>query len=94
MSALSTGQFKVVVSIEKQDEFMERAQAIVNRASIVFLLSALAIALAIASNSMADSTLLSSIARILLFAILVAGAWLFFSVHMHDWRMNKNKRNS
>jgi ubiquinone biosynthesis protein len=94
MSALSTGQFKVVVSIEKQDDFMERAQAIVNRASIVFLLSALAIALAIASNSMVDNTLLSSIARVLLFAILLAGAWLFFSVMRHDWRMGKRRRDS
>lgn len=93
MSALSAGKFKVGIVAEKQSEFLDRVQAIVNRASIVFLLAVLAIALAIASVSMGDSTLLANITRFLLFLVLLAGAWLFFSVVRYDYRKSRKGKD-
>jgi ubiquinone biosynthesis protein len=91
---LARGELAVKFKVDKSDEILDRAESMVDRVSLTILLSATAIALALAAGQPALLPWTRSVAQGLLFFVTVAAVWLFWSVASAEHARKRRKRGA
>jgi ubiquinone biosynthesis protein len=91
---LARGEFGVRVKVENSDEILDRTESMVDRFSLTILLSAMAIALALAAGQPVLLPWVRYVAQGLLFLVTVAAVWLFWSVATSEHHRRHRKRRA
>jgi ubiquinone biosynthesis protein len=90
---LARGELGVRFKVDSVDEILNRTESMVDRFSLTILLSAMAIALALAAGQPALLPWVRYVAQGLLFLVTVAAVWLFWSVASSKHRRRRRKRS-
>ena len=80
--------------MENSDEILDRTESMVDRLSLTVLLSAMAIALALASGQSVLPTWGRLAAHVLLLLVTTAAVWLFWSVASAERRGRRRRRTA
>jgi ubiquinone biosynthesis protein len=91
---LERGELGVRFKVDSVDEILARTESMFDRLSLTILLSAMAIALALAAGQPALLPWVRYVAQGLLFLVTVAAAWLFWSVASSEHRRRRPKRGA
>ena len=91
---LALGEFGVRFKVQNSDEILDRTESMVDRLSLTMLLSAMAIALALAAGQPALLPWVRYVAQGLLFMVTVAAVWLFWSVASSEHRRRRPRRGA
>ena len=86
---LARGELGVRFKVDSVDEILDRTESMVDRLSLTILLSAMAIALALAAGQPALLTWVRYAAQGLLLLVTVAAVWLFWSVASSEHRRRR-----
>ena len=91
---LAQGELGVRVKVDNSEEILERTESMVDRFSLTILLSAMAIALALASGQSVLPPWGRFAAHVLLLIVAMAAVWLFWSVASAEHRRRGRKRSA
>lgn len=91
---LARGEFGVRLKVDNGDEILDRTESMVDRFSLTILLSAMAIALALASGQSVLPPWGRLAAHALLSLVTLAAVWLFWSVASAEHRRRRPKRDA